>query len=175
MDAYSASSYLRVRASPAKANNDAASFRAKANHAIYDSTMNRARQSLRVAMLLGAATVLLSGCAPTSVGIETTDYAPPRAGSQLPHAPSAFTEDGLLFIMLAGSTSCPTVPTSIDVEDDGRLLVSVDSGWCLLSTADGRLRVYQLPVENIPNELTLVGENGSEVTLIVASTEPDDD
>lgn len=131
--------------------------------------MKRGRWTAGLAALLflvGA----LAGCSPVSIG-SVSELTPPRNdAAPVSQSPVAFTDDALLFLALGGSTSCPVVPTSLDVSKDGSLRVHVDQSWCPISTADARMITYELPVDDVPTELTLVGRNGDETLLPVLST-----
>jgi hypothetical protein len=88
--------------------------------------MPRTRFALPVALALPLAAMLLTGCAVTSVAVETTQGLPERhiAGDNLFNGvPLAMWVGGGLAVVTFGSSSCPPVPTSIAAPDAEHVVI----------------------------------------------------
>ena len=121
-----------------------------------------AQRGFAVALAI-LATMTLAGCGASSIA--TTSYAgfPTGVEVHMLALPQAFADDTTLHLVLAGSSSCPTVPTAME-EQEGGLVVTVSRGWAVICAADMTTTTVELAVESVPDHVVV--SNGDDQRTI---------
>lgn len=114
--------------------------------------MSRALRAFGVAAVIAVALV---GCSPTSVAPKVETAVPDALVETDPDGPWAFVVDDDLHVGVAGSSTCPPMPTRLETDGDS-LVVTIETGDRTACTADLVPAVYRLQVDEIPDTVEFV-------------------